>query len=372
MSMLKPAPSTAPESKASSHALLPYDPGQSVEALRRTYPAMDFIRLSANENPLGPGPMARQALQRMPQVSRYPDPAGHELKAALAAHLGVAEGRIILGNGSAEVLSLLARTFLERGDAMVTHQYAYSLFAILARTAGAACHEVPAQGWQPDLPAMARAVDRNTRLVLLANPNNPTGTWISQRQLDAFLGRIPAEVPVVVDEAYLEYATAGAFPDTVALQGKYPNLVITRTFSKAHGLAGLRIGYGIAREEIVAQVERLRLTFNINSIAHPVALAALQDQAHVARSREHNARERAKVQQRLSELQLQAIPSMGNFLAIDFNRPAKPIFNQLLQRGILARPLASYNMPNHLRVSLGTGKENQRLLALLEELLPKP
>jgi histidinol-phosphate aminotransferase len=358
--------------KASIHTLIPYDPGESVEALRLARPAMEFIRLSANENPLGPGSMARLALQRMPQVSRYPDPAGQELKAALAAHLGVAEGRIILGNGSAEVLSLLTQAFLEPGDGVVTHQYAYSLFTILARTAGASCHEVPAQGWQPQLPAMARAVDRNTRLILLANPNNPTGTWISHGQLDAFLALIPAEVLVVVDEAYLEYVTAERFPDTLGLQGKYPNLAITRTFSKAHGLAGLRIGYGIAHEEIVAQVERMRLTFNLNSIAHPVALAALQDQAHVARSREHNARERAKVEQGLSQLALQAIPSLGNFLAVDFRRPAKPLFSRLLQRGLLTRPLDSYGMPNHLRVSVGTTKENQRFLAVLEELITKP
>lgn len=355
--------------RESVYSCPPYEPGKSIAELQRLHPGLRIIKLASNENPLGPGPLARQALGRITQVSRYPDPTGYELKRALSRHLAVAPQQIILGNGSAEVLAHLAQAFLTADDEVVIPHFAYSLFQLLTRMAGAKCIGVPARAWFPDLAAMANAVTARTKLVILANPNNPTGTWVNQPSLEDFMAKVPARVLVVVDEAYHEYMNIADAPDTLGLQRRHPNLVITRTFSKAYGLAGLRLGYGIANGEIAALLDRVRLTFNINAIAYAVGLAALEDQDHVKRTAEHNARERSKLQERLAELNIPHIPSMTNFLAIDLGRPAAPVFNQLLQRGIITRPLANYDMPNHLRVTLGSRMENEAFLRAFEDLM---
>jgi histidinol-phosphate aminotransferase len=349
-----------------------YDPGHDLPALRKRFGAA-IAELGSNENPLGPGPRALDAMRdALKESSRYPDPRGLVLKTALAAHLGVDVERIALGNGSHELLMLLAQCFADPAHSVVFSQFGFAVFPIATAAAGAQPVCVPAlPGGHPhapfghDLSAMAAAIRADTRIAYLANPNNPTGTWFDDAGLAEFLARAPREVLVVVDEAYHEYVDAPGLSTALRFADAYPNLIVTRTFSKAYGLAGLRVGYLVAHASVVAVLERLRESFNVNAVALAGAEAALADQAHLARSREYNNAEREWLRGELGSHGYRCLPSQTNFLMLDLARDATDLERHLFQQGVIVRPMGGYGLPQTVRISIGSHVENERLLRAL-------
>lgn len=349
-----------------------YDPGHDLPALRHRFGAV-IAELGSNENPLGPSPRALAAIrQALPESYRYPDPRGMLLKQALAARLDVDPQRLMLGNGSHELLMLLAQCFADPVHSVVYSQYGFAVFAIAAAAAGASAIAVPAlprsHPTAPlghDLEALAVAVRADTRLVYLANPNNPTGTWFDDAALAAFLARLPPEVLVVVDEAYREYVDAPGLDGALRFADAHPNLIVTRTFSKAHGLAGLRAGYLIAHGSVVEVLDRLRESFNVNSLALAAAAAAVADEAHVERVRAFNAAERAWLEAELAARGLSSLPSQTNFLLVDCHGDAAPLERRLFERGVIVRPIGGYGLARYLRIGVGNHAENQALLDAL-------
>lgn len=353
-------------------ALRAYDPGHDLPSLRRRFGAA-LAELGSNENPLGPSPRVVEAITRaLAEISRYPDPRGMALKAALATRLGVMTEQITLGAGSHELLMLVAQCFAGPGTSVVFSEFGFAVFPIAAAAVGAEPIQVPARPCtDPHMPrghdvaALAAAVRPDTRLVYLANPNNPTGTWIDGAALAAFLARMPSHTLVIVDEAYAEYTTAPELTSAIALLPQYPNLLVTRTFSKAHALAGLRVGYALSTPGVAAILERLRESFNVNSLALVAAEAALGDPAHVAKVRAWNARERAWLTEQLRARGYTVPASQTNFVLIDFGQDAAPVEHALYEAGVVVRPMHGYGLPTCLRVSVGTRVDNERLLAAL-------
>ena len=350
--------------------LQPYQAGKPIEELTRELGITDVIKLASNENPRGPGEGVRAALARAAtQLSRYPDANGYRLKRSLAAHLGVEPASITLGNGSNDVLELVAAIALSPGAEAIVSAHAFVVYPLAVIAHGGKLVTVPARDWGCDLDAMAAAVNLSTRLVFIANPNNPTGTWVTRAPLTRFLDRLPAHVLVVLDEAYFEYAERPDHPNGVALLARYPNLVVTRTFSKVHGLAALRVGYAVSSPIIADVLNRVRQPFNVSSIALECAEAALADREFVATSKRINSEGMQQLTRGLDQLGIAYIPSAGNFVAIDLERPARPIYDALLRCGVIVRPIESYGMPNHLRVSIGLKDENARFLDSLQQVL---
>jgi histidinol-phosphate aminotransferase len=358
---------------AATRRLAAYDPGHDLPALRRRFGAQ-LAELGSNENPLGPSPLALAAIVRaLPDtVLRYPDPKGLALKKALATHLGVAAAQLTLGNGSHELLMLIAQCFADAAVSVAFSEFGFAVFPIAAAASGAQAIRAPAlsrdHGTMPfghDLDALAGAVRGDTRIVYLANPNNPTGTWFTDVALERFLARVPPTTLVVVDEAYHEYVTAPGLTTALPFLARHPNLVVTRTFSKAYALAGLRIGYAISAPEVAAVLERLRESFNANGLALVAAEAALGDQVCVEQARSWNETEREWLAARLRAGGLRVLPSQTNFVLIDFGRDAAPIERALFDRGIIARPMGGYGLAQCLRISVGTRSENERLLEAL-------
>ncbi|WP_372716205.1 histidinol-phosphate transaminase [Immundisolibacter sp.] len=355
---------------AGVRALQPYQPGKPLSELEREYGIRDAIKLASNENPLGPSPLGIEAARRaLADLALYPDSHGFELKNALSAALGVRADQLVLGNGSNEVLQLVTRAFLSPGDEAVVAQHAFAIFTTEAVSAGGTVVSVPARDWGADLPAMRDAVGERTRLVFVANPNNPTGTWHRAAHLHAFLGSLPAHVVVVLDEAYCEYVSEPDYPDGLAWLAEFPNLLVSRTFSKIYGLAGLRLGYGVASADMADLLNRLREPFTVNSLALVAGEAALADHEHVRRSRDFNLQGLAALGAACQQLGLDYIPSVGNFIAVDVGRLAGPVYEALLRRGIIVRPLAPYGMPRHLRITIGTPAQMERLLSALPQAL---
>lgn len=354
--------------------LSPYVPGKPVEELAREFglKASDIVKLASNENPLGPSPLAVQAIQAaLPDMTRYPDGNGFVLKQALAERLDVAPSMITLGNGSNDILELVTRAFVGPQHEVVFSEHAFAVYPIVTQAVGARAVVVPSRNWGHDLEAMAAAITPATRLVFVANPNNPTGTWIERRELEAFLERVPEQVIVVLDEAYTEYVEASDMPNGLDYLAGYPNLLVSRTFSKAYGLAALRVGYGICQPAIADAMNRVRQPFNVNSLALAAAVATLSDINYLAESRAVNREGMLQLESGLREMGLQWIPSRGNFLAVDLGQQAAPVFQALLREGVIVRPVANYGMPNHLRVSIGLRAENQRFLQALAKVLPR-
>ena len=350
--------------------LRPYQPGKPVEELQRELGLRDVVKLASNENPLGPSHRALEAARRsLDQIHLYPDGAGFELKHALADNLGVSSDRITLGNGSNDVLELVARVYLQPGDEAVFSEYAFAIYPLVTLGCSAKPVSVDSHLYGHDLAAMADAITERTRVVFLANPNNPTGTWFNDQALDNFLARVPERVIVVLDEAYFEYVEESHYPDGLKRLDRYPNLVVTRTFSKIHGLAGLRVGYGLSHPDVADLLNRVRQPFNNNSMALLAAEAALEDPAFVADTVTLCKDEIARLTPALEGRGLTVLPSQANFITVDFGRDAAPIHQGLLERGVIVRPTASYQMPNCLRVSLGTVAEDDRFLAALDEVL---
>jgi histidinol-phosphate aminotransferase len=360
--------------------LKPYQPGKPIDELQRELGIKEVVKLASNENPLGPSPRAIEAIQKqLTETSRYPDGNGFVLKQALAAHLGVDTMQITPGNGSNDVLELIARAFATSGDEIIFSQYAFAVYPLATQAVNAKAVTVAAKNWGHDLDAMAEAITGATKVVFIANPNNPTGTWMSQKQLENFLQKVPGKVLVVLDEAYFEYASdarmgVADYPDGVQLLSRYPNLIVTRTFSKAYGLAGLRVGYSVSHEGIADLLNRVRQPFNVNHLGMVAATAALNDKEHLQKSLQLNYEGLKQLQNGLEALGLAYIPSCGNFLSVEVSgkngESAAGIYDALLREGVIVRPVANYQMPDHLRVTVGLPDENERFLAALAKVMP--
>ncbi len=357
---------------ASIASLSPYQPGKPIDELARELGISDIIKLASNENPRGPGEHVRSALRNtFESLSLYPDGSGFRLKRVISEKLGVDAASITLGNGSNDVLELAARVVLEPGSEVIVSEHAFVVYRLVTVAAGAKLVEVPAKGFGSDLDGFLAAATSNTRMVFIANPNNPTGTWVTRDVLTRFLESIPRSVWVVLDAAYTEYVEHTDFPDALSLIGRYPNLVVTRTFSKIYGLASLRVGYAISTPEFADLMNRIRMPFNVNSMALAAAEAALGDDEFVLESRRLNNVGMAMFTQGLAELRLNMIPSVGNFVAVDVGRPARPVYEALLRKGVIVRPIAEYGLPNHLRITIGLPEQNQRVLDSLRQELSR-
>ena len=350
--------------------LHPYQAGKPVEELEREYGVSNAIKLASNENPLGPGKMALAAMRSVEQeVSRYPDGNGFKLKQLLANQLNVKSENITLGNGSSEILELVARTFVTPENQVIFSEHAFAVYPILTQAVGAEAVITPAINRGHDLDAMRDAVTDRTRLIFVSNPNNPTGTWLTSDQLHNFLSSIPDHVFVLVDEAYFEYVEEDEYPNSIKWIDEFPNLIVTRTFSKIHGLAGLRIGYGISHPDVAELLNRVRQPFNSNSVALAAAEAALQDSDHIKKSVETNTAGLKQLIAAFEKLGLKYIPSVGNFICVEFDRDGLGIYEALLHKGMIVRPIGVYGMPNHLRVTIGSEKENTQFIQSLSEVL---
>ncbi len=352
-------------------AIAPYQPGKPTSELARELGLEEstIVKLASNENPLGVSPKAARAIRAvLDGLARYPDGNGFELKRALSRRFGVDPENIVLGNGSNDVLELAARSFLTPGLSALYSQHAFAVYPLAVQAMGAQGIAVPAREYGHDLAAMSRAVRPDTRIVFVANPNNPTGTYVSGAALEAFIAGLPQHVLVVLDEAYNEYLEPQFRYDSIAWLKKYPNLVITRTFSKVYGLAGLRVGYALAAPGVADLMNRVRQPFNVNSLSLAAAAAALDDEAFMRESYELNRRGMQQIVAGLQRQGLAHIPSYGNF--VTFRVPgAAAVFRKMLKSGVIVRPIANYGMPDHLRVSIGLESENARFLGALRQAL---
>lgn len=352
-------------------AIAPYLPGKPISELARELGLneADIVKLASNENPLGPSPRALEAAQdALHDMALYPDGAGFALKAKLSAKLGVSADRIVLGNGSNDVLDMAARAFLTAGTSAVYSQHAFAVYPIATQTAGAQCIAVPANHYGHDLAAMRMAIRGDTRVLWIANPNNPTGTFLPWHEIEAFLEEVPPQVLVVLDEAYGEYLPHAERCDTTAWLARFPNLLISRTFSKAYGLAGLRVGYGLGSPAVIDLLNRVRHPFNVNAPALAAAEAALDDDEFLARSYALNTAGMAQLVTGLAGLGIETVPSKGNFLLARV-RDAVQVNGELLKRGVIVRPVANYGLPEFLRVSVGLAGQNARFLDALKDCL---
>ena len=351
--------------------IAPYQPGKPISEVARELglAEKDIIKLASNENPLGCGAKAKAAmLKAIEEVHLYPDGGAYELKAALAKKWNVAMDSIVIGNGSNDLLDYVAMAYLAPGVSAVYSQHCFAVYPITTQARGATGIKVPAKAYGNDLDAMLAAIRPDTRMLFLANPNNPTGTFTPYAQIQAFLKKVPANVIVVLDEAYNEFLPHELRVDTTAWLKEFPNLVLTRTFCKIYGLAGLRCGYMLANPQVCDMVNRVRAPFNVNSIALAAAVAALGDEEFVARTFENNRAGMQQLVEGVKALGLDYIPSFGNFITLDVgNGPG--VFNALLKRGVIVRPIVGYELPKHIRVTIGLQHEIARFLAALKEAL---
>lgn len=352
-------------------SLSPYVPGKPISELAREYGIRDIVKLASNENPYGPSPLAVAAMQAaVAEAWLYPDGSAHALKQVLAQHLGVAPACLTVGNGSNELLLMLAESFMTTRHTAVYSQYGFAIYPLVIRATGARGIEVAARAagdampYGHDLDAMAWAIAADTRLVFIANPNNPTGTWVDGARLRAFIADAPPHTLVVVDEAYVEYARLSGCDSGLQWLPEFPNLVLVRTFSKGYGLAGVRVGYAVSHPEVADALNRIRPAFNVSNVAQAGAAAALTDQAHVEQAARLVVQERERVAAALRALRVPVAPSAGNFLLVEVGDAAR-VYERLLRGGVIVRPVASYGLPKHLRISIGLPQQNDRLLALL-------
>ena len=348
-------------------AIAPYPPGKPISELAREMGLneADIVKLASNENSLGPSPLALDAMRDcLPQLARYPDGNGFALKSALATKYGVKLEQIVLGNGSNDVLEFAARAFLKPGDSALYSQHAFAVYPLVVQAVGARGIEVPAKDFGNDPQALLEAIEDDTRLMFIANPNNPTGTLILPDDLLRLIEQVPRHVLVLLDEAYFEYLAPAVAPKSIEWLTRFPNLLIARTFSKAYALAGLRVGFGLAQPDVVAMLNRVRQPFNVNSVAQVAAVAALGDTDHLQRSVRLNTAGMQQICAGLQRLGLTYIPSFGNFLSFRIGG-ATAMYQRLLKRGIIVRPVANYGMPDYLRVSIGLEAENEKFLSAL-------
>lgn len=346
--------------------LNPYKPGKPVEEVARELGINDIVKLASNENPRGPGSKVQQAIaEAATELSRYPDGGGFELKARLAEKFGVDTTQLTLGNGSNDVLDLIARVVLEPGAQAIISEHSFVVYRLAVTCCGGDLVTVPAKNYGADLPAMLSAVSDDTRLIFIANPNNPTGTRTPGSELLPFLQAVPEHVWVVLDEAYLEYVEDADHLNGATLLDQFPNLIVTRTFSKVYGLAAVRFGFGISSPAFADLLNRARQPFNVNSLAMAASLAALQDDDYVNESVALNRAGMQQMTQGLTRLGYEYIPSAGNFVAFDSGEPSDDLFQRLLHEGVIVRAIAEYGLPTHVRVSIGLPAENERFLSVL-------
>ncbi len=357
--------------------LQPYQPGKPESELRREYGLSEIVKLASNENPLGPSPKALVAVREaLNGLARYPDGNGFDLKTALSARLNTPMATLTLGSGSNDVLELAARAFLTPAHEAVFSEHAFAVYPIVTQAIGATARI--AKAYPPDhaMPyghdpaAILKLINDRTRIVFIANPNNPTGTWLKTAQLQALLAAVPESVIVVVDEAYGEYVEADAdCPNALRWLDRFPNLIVTRTFSKAYGLAGLRVGYAVSHPQVADLLNRVRLPFNVNSLALVAATAALDDLDYLERSRTLNRAGMRQLQTACRTLGLTWLPSVGNFLCVNVGRSGREVFVELLKRGVIVRPVDNYGLPDFLRISIGSQAENARFIEALGAVL---
>ncbi|MFL9926268.1 histidinol-phosphate transaminase [Herbaspirillum lusitanum] len=356
-------------------AIAPYQAGKPIAEVAREFglDEASIVKLASNENPLGMPASAKLAMQQaMAELGRYPDANGFELKAAIGAKYDVPQSWITLGNGSNDILEIAAHAFVQPGQSVVYAQYGFLVYALATQAVGARAIEVPAKDFGHDLAAMAEAITEDTRLVYLANPNNPTGTFVSAAELEAFLKAVPAHVVVVLDEAYNEYLAAEQQYESTQWVRTYPNLVVSRTMSKAYGLAGLRVGFAIAQPAVTDLMNRIRQPFNVNSLAQAAAIAALNDKAFLQQSAEVNAAGYRQLITAFDELGLTYVPSFGNFVLVQVgtdDAAGARVNLALLKKGIIVRPVANYGLPQWLRISIGLPEENAAFIAALKSVL---
>jgi len=350
--------------------LRPYQAGKPADELERELGITDIVKLASNENPLGLSPAVKKALQEgLDDLTLYPDANGYYLKKALADKYSVALNQITLGNGSNDLLELIARAFVTAEHEVIFAEHAFVVYPLVTQAIGATAVAVPAKDYGHDLDAMAAAITAKTKLIFIANPNNPTGTFLEQDELHAFLAKVPSDVLVVLDEAYFEYASEARRGNAIAWIAEFPNLIVSRTFSKAYGLAGLRVGYAISHPDIADILNRVRPPFNCNALALKAAEAVLGDHDYIAKSVQVNNAGMADLTAFFTQHQLAFIPSMGNFITVDVAKSGDDVFQALLQQGVIVRPITGYGLPTHLRVSIGTHSENQRFKAALSNVL---
>jgi histidinol-phosphate aminotransferase len=351
--------------------IAPYQPGKPISELAREMGLEEgsIVKLASNENPLGVSPKALAAMTATLQdIARYPDGNGFILKEAICRKYGIAQSQIVLGNGSNDVLELAARAFLSPGTEVVFSQHAFAVYPLVTQAIGAIGVMTPARNYGHDLDAMLAAVTPNTRMIFVANPNNPTGTLIDKQALRAFLSKVPNDIMVVLDEAYDEYLSDDLKSEAIGWIAEFDNLVLTRTLSKAYGLAGLRVGFLVANAAVADMVNRVRQPFNVNNVALAAAAAVLDDEDFVRRTRELNDAGMKQLTEGLKRLGLEYIPSYGNFVCVRVEN-AMEVYRKLLQKGVIVRPVGNYELPDFLRVSIGLESENARFLEALEEVL---
>ncbi|NNH35587.1 histidinol-phosphate transaminase [Acinetobacter sp. NIPH 2377] len=345
--------------------LKPYQPGKPISELERELGITDIVKLASNENPLGCSDKVKQAVAaELAEIGRYPDGGGFILKDQIQAQFGVTADRITLGNGSNDLLEMFARAFVSEKDSVVYSQYAFAVYALVTQAINAEAIEVPAKGFAHDLDAMAAAIKANTKLVFIANPNNPTGTWFEETEFEAFMQKVPANVIVVLDEAYVEY-----FPEnynSLKFLDQYPNIIVSRTLSKCYGLAALRVGFALASAEVTDYLNRIRQPFNVNHLAMVAAVAALKDEDFIEQSRIVNKAGMKQLEAGFAALGLDYVSSRANFILVDVQADPAQTFNALLKEGVIVRPVG---IANHLRVSIGTEAENAKFLTALAKVL---
>ena len=353
--------------------IAPYVPGKPIAETARELGMReaDILKMASNENPLGTSPRALAAIRgALDHLHYYPDGSGYELKSVLSHRLGLQPGNFILGNGSNDVLELAARAFLTPADSAVYSQHAFMVYALAVQAIGAKHIEVPAKAYGTDLDAIAAALRQDTKIIFLANPNNPTGTFTPWDELKSFIARVPSGVLVVLDEAYGEYLSDNLKSHTQRWLAEFRHLIVSRTLSKAFGLAGLRVGYGFAHPEVAEIMNRVRQPFNVNHLAMVAACAALEDEAFIEKSRQVNAAGLVQLKAGFERLGLEYIPSFGNFITVRVGAAAR-VYQSMLEEGVIVRPIAGYGMPEHLRVTVGKPEQNARFLAALERALVK-
>jgi histidinol-phosphate aminotransferase len=363
---------TPPPLNKHLQALTPYPPGKPIEEVQREFGLEEVIKLASNENPLGPSPRAMQAMiGAAGQMHLYPDGAGYYLKRKLAGRLGVEPGELILGNGSDELLMLLALAYLNKKRALLTSDYAFVRYRMAAEMAGAPVRIVPMKKMRHDAKALIDAMDETVGLAMLDVPGNPTGGGLSQREAVRLLKALPEGALLVLDQAYFEYANSmdEQNPDGIALRRTYPNLIVTRTFSKAYGLAGLRIGYAVAHPDVVRDLERIRPPFNANRMAQAAAMAALDDEAFLKRTITVNRKGLEWMAKGLTAMGLRVYPSLTNFVLVDVGQDCRAVFQRLLAEGIVARPMPGIKGGSHLRISIGTEEQNRKCIGALKKVL---
>ena len=350
-------------------SLIPYEPGKPIEEVEREYGIANSVKLASNENPLGPSPKAVAALRaKLDQLHLYPDGDCFYLKAGLAKKLGVAPETLIFGNGSNEIIELAARTFMRAGDEAVMAEQAFVVYQLIVQAVGGKSKQVPLRDYTHDLDAIAAAISPQTRLVFLANPNNPTGTIFRREAWERFLAKVSPDVLLIVDEAYFEYVEDSNYPDSLKYHQEGRAILTLRTFSKLYGLAGLRIGYGVAPNELIAMMQRVRQPFNVNAPAQWAALAALDDAEHVQRSLTVNRQGLEYLRSEFEKLGLASVPSQGNFILVRVGKGLE-VFKQLLAQGVIVRPMGGYKFPEHIRVTVGTLDENRKFIAALQKVI---